>query len=71
MLKNQAKGKPLPDQKERNAAITNLDQNIVVVAGAGTGKTTLLIDRIIYLLLGKELPVESLVMLTFTEIVNF
>jgi ATP-dependent helicase/nuclease subunit A len=57
----------LPDYKDRRAAITGLDSNIVVIAGAGTGKTTLLIDRILHLLFARELPVESLVILTITE----
>lgn len=57
----------LPDSRERSSAITNLKENAVVIAGAGTGKTTLLIDRAVHLLLGMRLPAESLVILTFTE----
>ena len=57
----------MKDINDRINATTNFEQNVVVVASAGTGKTTLLIDRIIYLLIGKEVPVQTLVVLTFTE----
>ncbi len=55
------------DHFDREAAATRIDKNIVVVAGAGTGKTTLLINRLIQLLLVKEIPVERIVALTFTK----
>ena len=60
---------PTLDQAERDAARRRLDCNVVVVAGAGTGKTTLLTDRILFNLLGRErpLPITALVALTFTE----
>ncbi len=60
-----------PDQKARDAARLSLDANVVVEAGAGTGKTTLLTDRLLFLLLGgpkgKPLPISEIVALTFTE----
>ena len=60
------------DQNSRDIARKVLDANIVVEAGAGTGKTTLLTDRLLFLLLagGPErsgLPVTRIVALTFTE----
>ncbi|MBI5238898.1 MAG: UvrD-helicase domain-containing protein [Elusimicrobia bacterium] len=57
------------DHEARQAARRRLDRNVVVVAGAGTGKTTLLTDRILLSLLGPEPapPITSLVALTFTE----
>jgi ATP-dependent helicase/nuclease subunit A len=60
------------DQQSRDFARKVLDSNIVVEAGAGTGKTTLLTDRILFLLLagGPErvgLSVTRIVALTFTE----
>jgi ATP-dependent helicase/nuclease subunit A len=60
------------DQKSRDVARKHLDTNIVVEAGAGTGKTTLLTDRILFLLLagGPErtgLSITRIVALTFTE----
>ncbi|PCI36456.1 MAG: hypothetical protein COB53_09590, partial [Elusimicrobia bacterium] len=60
------KEKPV-DHKDRERARTDLDHNIVVAAGAGTGKTTLLTDRILFLLLKKGLKVQEIVALTFTE----
>lgn len=60
------------DQNSRDIARKSLDVNIVVEAGAGTGKTTLLTDRLLFLLLagGPEregLSVTRIVALTFTE----
>ena len=59
----------LPDSIERERAVTTFDQNVVVEAGAGTGKTTLLIDRLVHLLLKEPEPVDinELVALTFTN----
>ncbi len=55
------------DQDARDAAAGALEQNVIVLAGAGTGKTHLLIDRLTLLILGKEIPVEKIVALTFTK----
>jgi len=55
------------DHADRERARTVLDRNFVVAAGAGTGKTTLLTDRILFLLLKKGLRVQEIVALTFTE----
>ena len=55
------------DQADRDVAAVSLDQNVIVSAGAGTGKTTLLIDRLTLLILGKEIPIERIVALTFTK----
>jgi ATP-dependent helicase/nuclease subunit A len=57
----------LADAVDREVAAGRLDLNVVVEAGAGTGKTTLLIDRISRLLLQGGTPIERLVALTFTE----
>lgn len=57
------------DSDFRDTARLSLDSNIVVEAGAGTGKTTLLTDRMLFLLLGgkKNLDITQIVALTFTE----
>lgn len=60
------------DQEYRDIARRILDQNVVVEAGAGTGKTTLLTDRILFLLLaggrdGKGLDITRIAAMTFTE----
>src|SRR6266496_2655445 len=36
-----------PDQAQRDAAITERDRNVVVNAGAGTGKTSILVRRFV------------------------
>ncbi|MDF1799812.1 MAG: UvrD-helicase domain-containing protein [Planctomycetota bacterium] len=72
------------DQPVRDRFLTELDRNAVVEAGAGTGKTTLLVDRIVAQVTGgrvpdgqgrrqdhppRELvPVTALVAMTFTEL---
>lgn len=60
------------DLDARAVARKRLDVNIVVEAGAGTGKTTLLTDRLLFLLLagGPEregLSITRVVALTFTD----
>ena len=60
------------DSTDRARARFELGVNAVVEAGAGTGKTTLLTDRILYTLLaggpkGAGVPIERLVALTFTN----
>ncbi|MBI3288647.1 MAG: UvrD-helicase domain-containing protein, partial [Elusimicrobia bacterium] len=58
-----------PDRQDRDRARLSLDACVVVEAGAGTGKTTLLTDRILFLVLAGESPasIEEVVALTFTE----
>lgn len=48
-------------------AVSHEDGPLLVVAGAGTGKTTLLIARLVHLLLNKKYSSDSLLLLTFTE----
>lgn len=59
----------LPDAAERERAATTFDRNVVVTAGAGTGKTTLLVDRLVHLLMREPepLPITRIVALTFTN----
>lgn len=40
---------------------------LLIVAGAGTGKTTVLINRLAYLILEKKTKTEEILLLTFTE----
>lgn len=54
-------------REDRSRVQTHLGVNRVVEAGAGTGKTTLLIDRLCLCVLAQATPVEKLVALTFTE----
>jgi len=59
----------LPDARDRQVAIATFDRNLVVTAGAGTGKTTLLVDRLVHLLLRNPEPIKitEVVALTFTN----
>ncbi len=59
----------LEDQAVRRLAETTFDQNVIVLAGAGTGKTTLLVNRIINGLVRSPNPlrVTEMVVLTFTN----
>ena len=56
----------LQDLNERISAIENTDRNIIVEAGAGTGKTTLLVQKMLFLLLLKKVKLSRIVALTFT-----
>ena len=53
--------------EDREQVRTRLGVNWVVEAGAGTGKTTLLIERLCYALLAQGILAPRLVALTFTE----
>ncbi|MFN0205024.1 MAG: UvrD-helicase domain-containing protein [Planctomycetota bacterium] len=55
------------DHESRNRAIVEFDKNMVVVAGAGSGKTSLLIERVLYQLLSAEIEPATFVAMTFTE----
>ena len=57
----------LVDENNRRRAVTDFATNLVVTAGAGTGKTSLLIERILNGCLGERIDLDSLVGITFTE----
>ncbi len=59
----------IPDRSARVSAETTFDRNVIVVAGAGTGKTTLLVNRLVHLLMKEPNPVSmtQIVALTFTN----
>ena len=48
-------------------AVTHEAGPLLIVAGAGTGKTTVLINRLAHLVLDKGLSTEEILLLTFTE----
>jgi ATP-dependent exoDNAse (exonuclease V) beta subunit len=64
-------GERLLDGEAREAVRSRLDETLFVEAGAGTGKTTVLVDRIVELVTaeGPDLPVpmRSVAAITFTE----
>ncbi len=53
--------------EDRSRVLQELGVNMVVEAGAGTGKTTLLITRICLAVLAQGIAIEKIVALTFTE----
>jgi DNA helicase-2/ATP-dependent DNA helicase PcrA len=48
-------------------AVTHSDGPLLIVAGAGTGKTTVLIKRLAYLIQEKNISPEQILITTFTE----
>ena len=59
----------IADGPTRHLAETTFDRNVVVVAGAGTGKTTLLVNRFVHTLMREPhpVPITQVVALTFTN----
>ena len=55
------------DQTARDAIVERLDENMVVEAGAGTGKTRSLVDRIVALITTGRAGIGSIAAITFTE----
>ncbi|MDF2550705.1 MAG: pcrA-A [Chlamydiales bacterium] len=53
--------------KEQRAAVMSKSQRLLILAGAGSGKTKVLTSRIAYLLLERKASPESIVGLTFTN----
>lgn len=57
----------LIDQEQRERAAGDLSQSYIIEAAAGTGKTTVLVTRIINLIREGEAGLEEVVAITFTE----
>ena len=57
----------LADQAERDRAANDLDTTYLVEAAAGTGKTTILVDRILSILRAGRAPLREIAAITFTE----
>ena len=57
----------LVDEQARNRIATAVEENLCVEAAAGTGKTTVLVDRVVNLLATGKVKVDELVAITFTE----
>lgn len=57
----------LPDGAARLQVVTALDANAIVEAGAGTGKTSLTVSRVLYGLCTGRHALSRLVVITFTE----
>ncbi|MFH1098483.1 MAG: UvrD-helicase domain-containing protein [Candidatus Uhrbacteria bacterium] len=52
---------------EQRRAVTHEGGPLLIVAGAGTGKTTVIARRIAWLVLERGVPVDNILALTFTE----
>jgi ATP-dependent helicase/nuclease subunit A len=52
---------------EQERAVTRRDGSLIVRAGAGTGKTTVLVERFVRAVLEDGVPVESVLAITFTD----
>ena len=53
--------------KEQQDAIYKKDSNILVAAAAGSGKTAVLVERIIQKILKFEIDIDKLLVVTFTN----
>jgi ATP-dependent helicase/nuclease subunit A len=53
--------------KDQKKAVHTVGKNILVSAGAGTGKTRVLVERIFHLLRTQKAAITELLVLTFTE----
>ncbi len=58
--------KPI-DEKYRIQAVTDVSHNLMVEAGAGTGKTTLLVQRTVQAIVEGGIDVDRVVLITFME----
>lgn len=63
--------KRAPDQAQRDAAVRERTRNVLIDAGAGTGKTTTLVDRLVEMLAPTDsalaIPIHRLAAITFTR----
>ncbi len=61
------KNKPLVDESAREKAERDLSRSFAVEAGAGTGKTTVLVRRVMSIIENTGTRVGKIVAITFTE----
>ncbi|MBA3840486.1 MAG: UvrD-helicase domain-containing protein, partial [Thermoleophilaceae bacterium] len=55
------------DQPARDAIAADVDESLLVEAGAGTGKTTVLVERIVSVLASGRASIDEIAVITFTE----
>src|SRR5438552_3938220 len=53
--------------EEQRLAVTHKNGPLLIIAGAGTGKTTVITERIKYLILEQKLNPENTLALTYTD----
>jgi ATP-dependent helicase/nuclease subunit A len=63
--------RPAPDQAQRDLAVAERRRNVLVDAGAGTGKTTTLVARLVEMVApsqgGAAVPISRIAAITFTR----
>jgi len=63
--------KPAPDQAQRDAAIHERTRNVLIDAGAGTGKTAILVARLVEMVAptsgARPIPIRRMAAITFTR----
>src|SRR5207249_441105 len=55
------------DLATRRAIVEALDETLFVEAGAGSGKTKALVDRVVALIVQRDVPMREIAAVTFTE----
>src|SRR5260370_8039884 len=66
MQQSTVAGKFIPNPRQQ-AAIEHVSGPMLVLAGAGTGKTTVLVERIAWLIEREHAKPEEILAITFTE----
>ena len=59
--------KPPADQRTRDRVVTEFETTFLLEAGAGPGKTTVLVKRILALVRSGRAPIDRIVAITFTD----
>src|SRR5882724_5373608 len=54
-------------QPEQAAAAYEIEKHIAVTAGPGSGKTTVLVERYLHILRERQLSIDQIVAITFTN----
>lgn len=69
MVKSQSMPGEIPEKvnPEQQAAIHHGQGPLLIVAGAGTGKTTVVTERIAHLIMNEQVPSDNILALTFTD----
>lgn len=57
----------LIDETGRRSIISDLDKNLFVIAGAGSGKTTMLVNRMVAMVESGEFDISKICAITFTK----
>lgn len=60
-------GKDIPNNPDQLSAIASDENNTLVVAGAGTGKTTTILGKLVYLIEHQNIDPKDILVLSFTE----